>query len=228
MLHPRRYDRNKCTIDANQQEVLAQKTVLVVGCGGLGGFIIEGLARVGVGRIRAVDYDTFDESNLNRQLNCTVDRLGTSKVQAAADRVRAVNPDIAIEPICAKFGQDNATQLLAGVDLVVDALDSLPARLLLEAACLERGIPFVHGGIGGDYGQFGVSLPGQPLLCGLPALEGGVEKQLGNPFYTPCIVAGLQVKLAVDVLLQNPVQAGGLYYLDLDDFTIEFVPICRP
>ena len=91
MLAPQeRYKRNYKTISLEQQQILAQSTITVIGCGGLGGFIIEGLARSGVGKVRLVDFDTFDVSNLNRQLFSTEAAVGASKLEQAVARVRVV------------------------------------------------------------------------------------------------------------------------------------------
>ena len=87
-----RYDRSGI-FSCNQQEELGEKSVAVIGCGGLGGYAIEMLARVGVGHLRVCDGDAFAETNLNRQLLCTEDMLGKSKAEAAAERIRAVNSE---------------------------------------------------------------------------------------------------------------------------------------
>jgi len=220
-----RYKRNQITISSSQQEILAQKKVLVVGCGGLGGFIIEGLARLGIGTIKAVDYDVFSITNLNRQLYSEEGKLGQKKALAAKRRVAKVNPDIHMEAVCTTFHVGNAKTLVKGMDLAVDAMDNFKGKALLEKTCHELGLPVIHGGIGGDFGQFGVSVPGRPLLKGCEDLDDEFEREMGNPYYTPCIVAGFQVKLAVDVLLENDYMVGGMYFLDLTDFTLAFSEI---
>lgn len=98
----RRYLRNIPAISEAEQVILAGKTVAVIGCGGLGGHLIELLCRVGVGSIRVVDGDVFEESNLNRQLLSTMATLDTSKAQAAAERVRAISPETAVT-VCPVF-----------------------------------------------------------------------------------------------------------------------------
>jgi len=94
-----RYIRNIPALTEQECSLLRTKKIAVIGCGGLGGHIIEMLSRIGIGVIRAVDGDVFEESNLNRQLLSEVPLIGTSKAAAAAERIRRVNPDVLLEPI---------------------------------------------------------------------------------------------------------------------------------
>ena len=130
-----RYIRNLGAITEADCSLLRQKTVLVVGCGGLGGYLMEYLARIGIGTIRCVDGDVFDETNLNRQILATTDTLGKSKVQAAAERLQAVNPDVSVQPVCAFLDSSNAKEFVQGCDMVLDALDNIPSRKILADAC---------------------------------------------------------------------------------------------
>ncbi|HTZ18035.1 MAG TPA: ThiF family adenylyltransferase, partial [Dissulfurispiraceae bacterium] len=96
---PVRYQRNRNTLSIEQQLALFQSRVAVVGCGGLGGYLIEELARLGVGTIVAIDPDKFEEHNLNRQILCTLETIGSPKVAAAADRVQKINPAVTLVPV---------------------------------------------------------------------------------------------------------------------------------
>ena len=146
-----RYIRNLGAITEADCDLLRQKTVLVVGCGGLGGYLMEYLARIGIGMIRCIDGDVFDETNLNRQILATTDTLGKSKVQAAADRLHIVNPDVAIQPHCAYLDSSNAKEFIQGCDMVLDALDNIPSRKILADACAQASIPYVFGRVRGEY-----------------------------------------------------------------------------
>ena len=202
MKYPLRYCKNQNTFTKEECDSLAGFKVLVAGCGGLGGYIIEHFARLGVGNITAVDYDVFEESNLNRQLFCTEELLGTSKAEAAALRIRVVNSDIRITPLIKKITGENAREIIRGHDLVIDALDNIESRFILEEACQLEGITMVHGAIGGWYGQVAVIIPGQPLLKKIYGSEReGLEKEMGNPAFTPGVIAGLEVAEAVKILL---------------------------
>ncbi len=226
MLAPQeRYKRNYKTISLEQQQILVQSTITVIGCGGLGGFIIEGLARSGVGKIRLVDFDTFDVSNLNRQLFSTEAAVGASKLEQAVARVRAVNSTVQIDAVEIRADLDNLPELVKGSSVVMDAVDSIEVKIWLEQVCNKMNIPLIYGAIGGSYGQMAVSLPDKPVVSMLyqSGQKHGIEKELGNPYYTPCIIGGMMVKLAFDVLFNADYETGGFYFIDLDSYMINFI-----
>jgi molybdopterin/thiamine biosynthesis adenylyltransferase len=203
-LLPARYQRNRQAFTTGQQLQLFRSSVTVIGCGGLGGYVIEELARLGIGILRVVDPDVFEEHNLNRQLLSTVSRLGQAKVQAALERVAEINPAVTVEPVRRAFGIDNCREILGSAQVAVDALDSVTARLELAESCGELGIPLVHGAIGGWYGQVATQFPGERTVQGIFANSAGVEgveKRLGNPSFTPAVVASLQVAEVCKILL---------------------------
>jgi molybdopterin/thiamine biosynthesis adenylyltransferase len=202
-LLPARYQRNRRMLTTAQQLRLFRSRVAVLGCGGLGGYIIEELARLGVGTLVAVDPDVFEEHNLNRQLFATPDNLGSAKVAAAAARVAAVNPAVTLVPLREAFGAGNGASILKECHAAVDALDSIPARLELADACEAEGIPLIHGAIGGWYGQIAVQFPGDESLRRIlsGAAGRGIERELGNPSFTPAVVASLQVAETAKILL---------------------------
>jgi molybdopterin/thiamine biosynthesis adenylyltransferase len=203
-LLPTRYQRNRQTISTSQQLTLFRSRVAVIGCGGLGGYVLEQLARLGVGTIIAVDPDVFEEHNLNRQLLATPASLGRAKVDAAVTRIAEINPAVTVIAHRIAYAPENGAKLLRGADLVVDALDSISTRLQLADSCAELGIPLVHGAIGGWYGQVTTQYPEDDTLQQIYRhwQEGkGVEQQLGNPAFTPAAVASIQVAEACKVLL---------------------------
>jgi molybdopterin-synthase adenylyltransferase len=203
-LLPARYQRNRQAIAVRQQLTLFRSRVAVIGCGGLGGYVIEELARLGVGTILAIDPDVFEEHNLNRQLLSSPANLGHPKVDAAAARMAEINPAVTLEPFRVAYAPANGRELLRNVHVVVDALDSIPTRLALAATCTELGIPLVHGAIGGWYGQVATQFPGDDTIQRLYGrwTEGkGVEQQLGNPSFTPALVASIEVAEVCKVLL---------------------------
>ena len=224
-LLPARYARNRRTLSIADQHALLGRTVAVVGCGGLGGYAIEELARLGVGRLLVVDPDRFEEHNLNRQLLSTVADLGAPKVEAAVRRVAAINPAVAVVPHQVALTAGNGAGLLAGADLAIDALDSVPARLALAEVCRTLGRPLVHGAIAGWYGHVATQLPGERIIERLYASASearGVEQELGNPAFTPAVVASLQVAevckilLGVGTLLRNRQLTIDLLTMDIE------------
>jgi molybdopterin-synthase adenylyltransferase len=203
-LLPARYQRNRRTISTSQQLTLFRSRVAVIGCGGLGGYVLEQLARLGVGTIVAVDPDVFEEHNLNRQLLATPATLGRAKVAAATARIAEINPAVTVIAHQTAYAPANGAELLRGADLVVDALDSISTRLDLADSCADLGLPLVHGAIGGWYGQVTTQYPGDDTLQQIYRhwQEGkGVEQQLGNPAFTPAVVASIQTAEACKVLL---------------------------
>ena len=203
-LLPARYQRNRQAISVNDQLTLFRSTVAVIGCGGLGGYAIEELARLGVGTIIAIDPDVFEEHNLNRQLLSSPGTLGRAKVEAAARRVAEINPAVTLVPIKEAYAPENGMELLHGAQVIVDALDSIQTRLALAKTCTDLGIPMVHGAIGGWYGQVATQFPGDDTVQKLYRrwVEGkGVEQQLGNPSFTPALVASIEVAEVCKILL---------------------------
>ena len=182
-LLPGRYQRNRETISVEQQRLLNSSRVSVVGCGGLGGYIIEQLTRLGVGEIQLIDGDVFEEHNLNRQLYSSPDMLGASKVDVAIRRVHEINPAVRVLAAKERLDLNNGRRLLEGANIVAGAVDSLEARHHIAACCRELGIPMVHGAIAGWYGQISTIYPEDPGPEKLyPQRSGkGIEQELGNP-----------------------------------------------
>jgi molybdopterin/thiamine biosynthesis adenylyltransferase len=203
---PARYQRNREAISVDQQLTLFRSRVAVIGCGGLGGYVIEELARLGVGTIVAIDPDVFEEHNLNRQLLSTPATLGRAKVDAAETRVMEINPAVTLVPRREAYSPANGEELLSGCHVIVDALDSIQTRLALAKTCTDLGIPMVHGAIGGWYGQVSTQFPGDDVIQKLYRrwVEGkGVEQKLGNPSFTPALVASMEVAEVCKVLLKE-------------------------
>lgn len=222
---PARYQRNRIMISLEQQRILFRSTVAVLGCGGLGGYILEGLARLGVGRIIAIDPDIFVEHNLNRQLLSAPEDLGKAKVDVALERILRVNPAVTLTPLRKAFDEDNGAGLLASADLAIDALDSIEARCALETVCRQMEIPFVLGAIAGWYGHVSTIFPGdqtvQKIFGGETAGK-GIEQKLGNPSFTPALVASLEVAEACKVLLsEGQVLRNRMLTIDLREMDFE-------
>ena len=203
---PARYQRNRQTISTLQQYRLFRSKAVIIGCGGLGGYLIEELARLGVGNLVLIDSDVMEEHNLNRQLLSTADVLNRAKVEVAAERVRAINPAVTVTPLKTVFFHDNGRELVQGADVVLDGLDTIPARMELAQICHEMSIPLVHGAIGGWYGQVATQMPGDdisPRIFGITPPIKGIETDLGNPSFTPAVVASLQAAEACKILLRE-------------------------
>lgn len=219
-----RYERNIPALTEEECLALQNKRALVVGCGGLGGHIIDMLARIGVGSFRVVDGDVFEISNLNRQLLSEVPLLGIKKAKAAADRIARVNPQIQVEAVEDFLTEANVLDLIAGCDVVLDALDNIPARKLLAEACTKAGIPYVYGAISGWVAQAAVSMPGDGLIEMLFPEEIEIRDKSVLSF-TPALCAAMQTSLCVKLLTGRPVAAGTVYYFDLLNQEFETIPM---
>ncbi len=201
---PERYRRNIGTIGIDGQKRLLEARVVIVGAGGLGGNVIELLARQGVGFLRIVDGDTFARHNLNRQLLATERTLGMNKAAVASIRVAEVNSDVETHAVPAMFDKGNAVELLSGMDIVVDALDSINSRLLLCRMARKLKIPMVHAAIAGFTGQVGTILPTgaglEKIYKETGGSDTGIETLLGNLAATPALAAAIQVQEVVKLL----------------------------
>ena len=217
-----RYARNRKTLSDEDQLKLSTSCVAIVGCGGLGGYIAEQLARIGVGRLVIFDGDRFEASNLNRQIMATELNIGQWKVEAARDRLQSVNSEVQVKAVRDWFEEDKAPELLQKVDLVCDALDSRDSRVMLERVCHQMGLPLVFASIAGWFGQIGVSLPGDfSVLRLFGSGERGVETTWGNPAFTPAVLASLSVAESVKLLVGHQPSLRHAW-LQVDLLTMEF------
>jgi molybdopterin-synthase adenylyltransferase len=132
-------------IDIEGQEKLLAARVLIIGLGGLGSPVAMYLAAAGVGHLVLADFDTVDLSNLQRQIAHTTDRIGQSKVDSAAQTLRALNPDVQITGVTQVLDAVALQEQLAQVDVVVDCCDNFQTRFAVNAACVAAGVPLVSG-----------------------------------------------------------------------------------
>ena len=155
------------------QERLRRSKVVVVGLGGLGTISALYLALAGVGHLRLVDQDTVELNNLHRQVLYGLKSLRYPKVEAAAKRIGQVNPDVKVEPIPENVRESNVDEVVKGMNCVVDGLDNMRTRYLLNRTCAEQKIPYVFGAAIGIEGNLSVFAPPETpcLECVLPNLD---------------------------------------------------------
>jgi molybdopterin/thiamine biosynthesis adenylyltransferase len=182
----------------------------VIGAGGLGGHVILLLARLGIGHLVVVDHDVFEESNLNRQALSSMETLGKPKAEAAAATVSSVNPGVKVIPCQVKLDSSNAPEILTGSNVVVDALDNVQDRFLLERTTKKLGIPLVHGALAGFEGQLMTIFPDDPGLkqiYGKKVVKGnnskGAESVLGVPVIMPSLIGTLQAMEVLKIILNR-------------------------
>lgn len=231
-LLPLRYARNAGTIGLGGQARLLESKVMVAGAGGIGGNACEMLARMGVGEIVIADPDRFCESNLNRQDFSDERSIGLPKVSVLRERLTEINGDVGLKTHHLALDDDNLPRLLKNVDVALDALDSFEDRLALQRGCRNNGVVLVHGAIAGTCLQATTVYPEDPGVESLFRASAGnrktrgIEVEVGNPATTPALVAAIQVQEALKVILgDRPALRGRLLYLDLDDWTVEFIEL---
>ena len=139
-----RLSRTRLLLGDEAMEKLARSTVMVVGCGAVGGFAIEALARSGVGKLILVDFDVVKESNINRQIFALHSTLYQEKAVVARNRIRDISPDIKVEILPVLVNADTIDEVLSRrVDFVIDAIDTLNPKTILIEQLMTRGIPFI-------------------------------------------------------------------------------------
>lgn len=236
-IFPYRYLRNSDCISSAEQIVLSESRVAVVGAGGLGGHVIVQLARIGIGQLVVVDQDIFDETNLNRQALCTKESLGKPKAETAALAVGSVNPGVEVLPFTVKLGSHNAPEILAGSDVIVDALDNIKDRFILEKSAKKLAVPLVHAAVAGFEGRVMTIYPNDPGLKQLYRTKGShrnkaksPESILGVPTFTPSLIATFQAMEVLKILLnRGKIYRNVMVHIDLEtgeihEFSFEGLP----
>jgi len=226
---PKRYQRNLGVVSPSEQVKLLQSKVAIIGTGGLGGTVLELLSRMGIGKLIIADKDIIGDSNLNRQILSTETNSGQSKTEVAVKRVKEINSSIEITGHSVFIDSDNVKKIIKGAGVVVDALDNLPSRFVLQRACQDLKIPLVHGAIAGFNGQLTTIFPedkGLELIYGsdkdLP--EHGSEVILGAPTVTPALIASLEAQEVIKILLKRgKLFRNRLLYLDIEEGTMEIL-----
>lgn len=198
-----RYDRQILIRQVGRagQQRLKEASVIIVGSGGLGSPIAMYLAAAGVGHLKLVDYDTVETANLNRQLLHWQKDIGKPKFESALAKLIHINPHTYVEVSGTKIDAHNVSGMVAGCDAIVDALDNMATRYILNRAALAQGTPFFHGAVNGFEGRAMSILPGKSacLRCLYkgPVPE-GVTPVIG---VTPGIIGTIQATEVIKFLL---------------------------
>lgn len=219
-----RYIRNIPALSEEECILLQSKKIAIVGCGGLGGYLTELMARMGCRELVLIDGDAFEATNLNRQLYSEPACLDCKKALTAADRVKRINPDVHVTCHDVFLTAENADALIAGCDMVLDGLDSISARKLLKRACNNAGIPYIFGAISGWIVQTAVSLPDDNLIELLYPENTHIHDKSSLSF-TVAFCASMQVALCAKLLTGRPVETGTIFYFDLLNQEYEVIPI---
>jgi molybdopterin-synthase adenylyltransferase len=214
-------------------EKLRNAKVCVVGVGGIGNPIVTQLTAMGIAKLKIVDRDVVEISNLHRQHLYSEKDIGKVKVEVAAERLRALNPAVEIEPAPLSVTKYTAENIIAGFDIVIDALDSIDARYALNDACIKFNIPFIYGGALGMMGSICTILPNKSacLRCVFPALSEDDMPTCSTEGVHPSLlylVGGIQVSEAVKIIMgRQPTLENKLLYIDLNELSFDKIQVFR-
>ena len=212
---------------------LKQSRVCVVGVGGLGNPITTRLAAMGVGKIRIVDRDVIELSNLHRQTMFDEDDVGQVKVETAAKKLRKLNNNVIIEELPVSINDYTALDAVDGCDVVIDALDSVNARYSLNKACIEKKIPFVTGAAVGVTGQTFTIIPSESACyhCLFPALDEDSMPTCSIEGVHPSIlsiIGGIEVSEAVKIITEKkPSLQDRVLHVDLENLIFNFTKVSK-
>jgi len=194
-----RYQRQIIIGDIGEtgQEKLKQAKVVIAGSGGLGSASATYLAAAGVGTIKIIDGDRVELSNLNRQVLHWSRDISREKATSAAEKLKELNPKVSVEAAAETIDDGNVSRLVAGFDIIVDALDNLPTRYLLNREAIKQDIPFIHGAVYGFEGRVLTIIPGK-TAC-LRCVYRGLPPEEKTPVIgvTPAVIGCLQATEAI-------------------------------
>lgn len=215
---PERFSRTALLIGNEGLAVLARSKVAVFGLGGVGSFVVEGLARAGIGEFYLVDFDTVDVTNINRQIHALSDTVGYPKAELMAERVRKINPGVLATSIKKRYLPGSGNQMIPpGLNYLVDAIDDIPAKVDLIASSLKMNIPVISAmGAGNklDPCRFMVDDISRTSVCPLAKI---VRKRLKE--------IGLEKGVKVVFSTEKPVKpSSDIYEKQVVPASISFVP----
>ncbi|TGK07497.1 HesA/MoeB/ThiF family protein [Leptospira semungkisensis] len=234
-----RYSRNILLNEVKRsgQERLKNSIVTIVGAGGLGSPALLYLAAAGVGKIRVIDSDTVDTTNLQRQIIYKHSDIGQPKAIAAAKNASSLNPYISVEGIQARISRENASDLLKGSDLVLEGSDNFETKFLINDICIQEKIPYITAGVLRFEGMVMGIRPGEDACFRC------IYEESPAPEHVPsCADAGvigsmagmigtIQATESIQFLLNTEDSRSGLFgkILQVDSKSMEFrtIPICK-
>ena len=198
-----RYDRQIMIGEIGQegQGKLKRSRVVIAGTGGLGSPIAIYLTAAGIGTIRVIDHDQVALSNLNRQILHWEEDVGRKKVDSARTKLRNLNSTVEIQAIAETITEENVSDLMDGCDAIVDAMDNLPTRYLLNRCAIEKNVPFFHGAVNGFEGRVMTVIPGE-TAC-LRCMYRGLVPQEKFPVIgvAPAVIGSIQATEVIKYLV---------------------------
>lgn len=210
--------RQKEIFSEEEQEILRTTPIVIIGCGGLGGTIIEQFVRAGFEELTIVDQDVFDETNLNRQVRSNLGTVGKSKVKITKSAMEQINPNINITDYDLIIDEKNISKILKGNKILVDAVDNVYTRVLISREAKQQGMVFVHSAVEKTMGQLSVFEPksvSYEELFRLKSVDKALDDDVKNYLLsisakkpqvlgvTPSIFGSLQVNETIKYILNK-------------------------
>ncbi|MEM3397136.1 MAG: ThiF family adenylyltransferase [Thermoplasmata archaeon] len=212
------------------QEKLSKVSVAVVGAGALGNACANLLARAGFGKIRIIDRDLVETTNLQRQILYTEKDVGKAKAEVLAKHLMRINSEIKVEGVVGDFNSSNGESLLEGMDVVMDCTDNLATRFLLNDICVKHSIPWIYAGVLGTSGMTYNVVPGGPCFrCIFPAMPRTplpTCETAGILNTVPVLFGCIQVTEAMKIVLDKE-QRKTLAFVDLWNFEIQEIEVSQ-
>ena len=210
--------RQKEIFSEEEQEILRTTPIVIIGCGGLGGTIIEQFVRAGFEELTIVDQDVFNETNLNRQVRSNLGTVGKSKVKITKSAMEQINPNINITDYDLTIDEKNISKILKGNKILVDAVDNVYTRVLISREAKQQGMVFVHSAVEKTMGQLSVFEPNSVSyeeLFRLKSVDKSLDDDVKNYLLsisakkpqvlgvTPSIFGSLQVNETIKYILNK-------------------------
>jgi len=228
-----RYSRMLALRDFSEDDMrsIMKTTIVVVGAGGLGSPALRLLTAIGFGKIRIIDRDIVELSNIQRQTVYNTQDIGEPKVEAAATNLKMINPNVEFEPICISIREENVVDLLRGTDIILDGLDSFKARRAVNRASQELNIPYIFAGAVEYYANLSTFVPGKTgcLNCMMGDAEDNPDNTCAQVGVTPTLLslaAAVEVNEAVRLATgREPTLGNRLMTIDSGSLTFDFFDI---
>lgn len=228
-----RYSRMLALRDFSEDDMesIMKTTITVVGAGGLGSPALRLLTAIGFGKIRIIDRDIVELSNIQRQTIYNTQDIGEPKVEAAVANLKMVNPNVEFEPICISIQEENVLELLKDSNIILDGLDSFKARRAVNRASQELGIPYIFAGAVEYYANLSTFVPGKTgcLNCVMGSAEDNPENTCALVGVTPTLLslaAAVEVNEAIRLATgREPTLGNRLMTIDSGSLTFDFFDI---
>lgn len=230
-----RYDRQMMIPGFGEagQEKLKKAKVVIAGSGGLGSPAAIYLAAAGLGTLRIIDHDKVELSNLNRQILHWDKDVGRQKVESSVEKLKQLNRSVTIETVSATINEINVYTMVSGFDVIVDAMDNLPTRFLLNSAAIKLGIPFIHGAVYGLEGRAMTVIPGKSACLGCLYRGSPPREKFPVLGTTPAVIGAIQatevIKLVTGIgqLLTNRLLIYDGLYMKFTELKLNRLSSCE-